>query len=116
MHFSDSEDETPEDGSSNKKLCIELRTGAKRLRMSVNLASTDDEDEEWENWLFEDIAVKVGACPRSYWVHKMYSRRDSDGEFWRVCIPYRDYPDKFYKYFRMSVTTFDYVLESIRTR
>jgi len=89
-----------------------LRCGRKRLRLTMDL----NHDDEWEEWMTEDLARKAGLCIRAFWMHDMYTKRNTDGEFVRVCLPYRNYPHKFFKYFRMTVGTFDYILANIEPR
>lgn len=89
-----------------------LRIGNKQVRLYVEVEDSDDEDE----WLLEDVCDKVGLHFRSHWVHPLNMLRPTDGEFVRVCVPLREYPDKFYKYFRMTVATFDYILDGVKCR
>lgn len=88
-------------------LCI----GNKRVKISVDLMNSDDELDEW---FLENTLDKVGLRLRKMWMHPLNMRRPIDGEFVRLCVPLRRYPDKFYKYFRMSVSTFDYVVDGIK--
>ena len=92
------------------ELSIALPHGNKRLHLSVSLHS---DDEDWEEWLLEDILSKAGAHPRAFWVHEMYMKRNTNGEFTRICLPFMNYPEKFFKYFQMTQTTFFYILRGI---
>ncbi|XP_040207240.1 protein SLX4IP isoform X1 [Rana temporaria] len=51
---------------------------------------------------------------RLYWVHPLISQRLSKGHFHTVYLELRKYPKKFHEYARMSVTTFDELLEVVR--
>jgi hypothetical protein len=93
-------------------LSTTLQFGSKKLRMSLILED-DEDDDEWENWFWEDLRRKSGVYHRNFWVHELYTKRDSAGEFARICIPLRQHPDKFFKYFRMSINTYDYILTNI---
>jgi hypothetical protein len=44
---------------------------------------------------------------RQFWVHPIYSERLSLGRFCTSFESYRNYPDKFSSYYRMSVSSFD---------
>lgn len=54
------------------------------------------------------------APDRKYWVHPINSNRESSGQFDAFYENIRCYPDKFVEYFRMSITSFDELLEKIR--
>jgi hypothetical protein len=47
---------------------------------------------------------------RQFWVHPIYSERLSLGKFYTSFERYRNYPDKFFSYYRMSVCSFDELL------
>lgn len=83
----------------------------KKLRLSLDAY---DSDEEFDNWVFESLPQKLGLSPRKIWMHPINMLQTTEGEFVRICVPYRQYPDKFYKYFQMSVATFDYILNRIQ--
>lgn len=87
--------------------------GVKRLRIELEFNDSDS-DEELDQWFRESVTKKVGLWDRSFWMHPMNKRRESDGEYVTVCLPLRQYPDKFFKYHRMSVSTYDYILENIK--
>lgn len=86
------------------------RNGSKRMKLTLEMYNSDDEIDEW---LMESIPERVGLRCRSMWMHPMNLKRPKDGEFIRVCVPYRNYPTKFFQYFRISTFTFDYILASI---
>lgn len=49
-----------------------------------------------------------------YWVHPLNENRDTTG-LWNIrMIHLRRYPKKFFQYFRMTPTNFDYILDLIR--
>ncbi|KAL4113001.1 hypothetical protein QTP88_016710 [Uroleucon formosanum] len=50
---------------------------------------------------------------KKMWVHE-FNKERQEGEYFRTCLPLHDYPDKFFKYFRMNVDTFNYILEAIQ--
>lgn len=88
-----------------------LRIGNKRIRLHLEVQDSDDKLDEW---FIENTLDKVGLKLRSIWVHPWNLRRPIDGEFVRICVPLRNYPEKFYKYFRMGVSTFHYILDNIK--
>ena len=90
---------------------ISIENSKKKLRITVELC---DSDNEFEEWFAESVPEKLGLCPHSVWMHPMNLKWLIDGEYIRVCVPICYYPDKFFKYFRMSVTTYEYILDSIR--
>ncbi|XP_068088590.1 protein SLX4IP isoform X3 [Hyperolius riggenbachi] len=51
---------------------------------------------------------------RLYWVHPLISQRLSKGHFHTVYLELRKYPRKFHEYARMTVNTFDELLEIVR--
>lgn len=51
---------------------------------------------------------------RSVWVHELYTKRDTLGEFHHLFEDLIQHPDKFFKYFRMKMDTFYYILDAIR--
>lgn len=50
------------------------------------------------------------------WVHPLNLKRCYLGQFHRLYLEYRCYPDKFKKHYRMSVKSFDELLSLIRTK
>lgn len=52
---------------------------------------------------------------RSVWVHELYKKRDTLGEFHHLFEDLIQHPDKFFKYFRMKVDTFYYILDAIKS-
>lgn len=51
---------------------------------------------------------------RRYWVHPINSNREEFGQFDAFYDSIRRYPDKFFEYFRMSITSFDELLRKLR--
>lgn len=68
---------------------------------------TDDEFDEWVSESLESVPKKLGLCPRTTWMHPMNLQHPIDGEH------VRKYPKIFFQYFRLSVSTFDYILNTI---
>lgn len=53
---------------------------------------------------------------RKYWVNDLYARRGEDSEYVKLFDELRLQPPKFFEYFRMSSSTFDYILNRITPR
>jgi len=68
-------------------------------------------DDEWDSFLLESPIFK---SRKRYWVHKLWQQRDDSGEFQNVCTVLNNYPSKFYNYFRMDISTFEYILNAIK--
>lgn len=51
---------------------------------------------------------------RKYWVHPLISERMNKGKFTLMFEELRSYPEKFFGYFRMSVTSFDEQITSLK--
>jgi len=49
---------------------------------------------------------------RRYWVHPLNKQRETQFQYFYTNI--RQYPEKFFEYFRMSITSFDELLGRIR--
>lgn len=88
---------------------VVLKIGNKRLRIELY-----DSDDEFDDWFIESVIDKVGLRPRSLWMHPLNMEREMSGEYVTLCLPLREYPDKFFKYFRMKPSTYDYILETIK--
>lgn len=84
-----------------------FKVGNKKVKITVEV---QDSDDEFDEWFLDSVPAKIGVHPRSFWVHPMNAKRPTNGEYMRVCIPLRKYEDKFFKYFRMTVSTYDYIL------
>ena len=115
MQCKNSEDESSNDGNyeSSVQMSLSVPGRKRKLRMSLHLGLDDDFDYDWDDWLRENALTNIGFRPRSIWVHPVNAARPTAGEFARICVPYRQYPQKFFRYFRMSVPTFDYFSQSI---
>lgn len=50
---------------------------------------------------------------RKYWIHPLLQVRYVEGAFYTLFEKLRSHSDKFFRYFRMSVATFDFILERI---
>jgi hypothetical protein len=56
------------------------------------------------------VACSRRRRKRQFWVHPIYSARLSVEKFHTDFQRYRNYPDKFFAYYRMSVSSFDELL------
>lgn len=71
---------------------------------------------------FDDTAVACALLLRlrkkkqrkGYWVHPIYSERLLKGKFYTLYSDLRQYPSKFFSYFRMSIDSFDELLSHLR--
>lgn len=68
----------------------------------------------------EEIAVAVHVYRhyikrkrKRYWVHPMLQARSTRGQFFTFFCELRQYDDKFFNYTRMSVASFDGLLNKI---
>ena len=104
MDIDDAQSATP----SSSSACLQV--GNKRVKISLEV---QDSEDEFDDWFLDSVPAKIGVRPRSFWVHPLYATRGTHGEYVRVCLRLRKYEDKFFKYFRMSVCTYDYILNHI---
>lgn len=51
---------------------------------------------------------------RRYWVHPMNNNREHDMRFQLFYANLKKYPEKFFNYYRMSVSSFEELLEKVR--
>lgn len=51
---------------------------------------------------------------REYWVHPFNKSREDNERFNTFYLNIRQYPQKFFEYYRMSIQSFDELLENIR--
>jgi len=51
---------------------------------------------------------------KKYWVHPLTSQRLLKGQFYKLHNELRSYPDKFFNFYRMSVKSFDNLLNLIQ--
>lgn len=73
-----------------------------------------DSEDDFLCWLLLEKNVLLNKRRRKkVWVHQFNEDR-SAGEFFKTCQPLRNYPDKFKDYHRMTIETFDYILEGIK--
>lgn len=53
---------------------------------------------------------------RRYWVHPLNSMRIKENQFHNLTVKLRAYPEKFFDYYRMSINSFDELLQLVRDR
>lgn len=70
-------------------------------------------DDDFMCWLLLENNVLKRRRIKRTWVHKFNVDR-SAGEFFKTWQTIRNYPDKFKEYYRMTMETFDYILEGIK--
>jgi hypothetical protein len=46
-------------------------------------------------------------------MHQLWESR-TGGEYFKMCKILTEFPDKFSEYYRMNITTFDHILESVK--
>jgi hypothetical protein len=46
-------------------------------------------------------------------MHQLWDSRN-EGEYFKLCKILREFPDKFRAYYRMNISTFDYVLDAVK--
>lgn len=51
---------------------------------------------------------------RRYWVHPLNTDREKIGQFKTFFENIKQYPDKFFEYYRMSISSFEELLETLR--
>jgi len=47
---------------------------------------------------------------RKYWMHPLNMKRINEGQFQVNFLTLRSHPDEFFKYYRMSISSFDYLV------
>lgn len=58
----------------------------------------------------------LDSVHREHWVHPFNELQRENGEkFKKFFTEIKNYPDKFFEYFRMSVSSFEELLELVRT-
>ena len=55
------------------------------------------------------------ALARSLWIHPLVAERSAVEAFYTLFEILRQYEAKFFNYFRMSVATFDYLLQRLKS-
>lgn len=63
--------------------------------------------------LDEDEEDRVKAKKKRLWVHECQRKRKSEGEFWTLYKELDDDETKFYQYFRMTKSKFNYLLQKV---
>jgi len=51
---------------------------------------------------------------REFWVHPFNKSREENERFKKFYLDIRQYPQKFFEYYRMSIQSFDELLENVR--
>lgn len=51
---------------------------------------------------------------RTEWVNQIFLKREEHGEFHHLMDDLKKDPEKFFDYFRLSLNTFTYILESVK--
>jgi len=51
---------------------------------------------------------------RRWWVHPFNLKRPREGQFQVTFMTLRQYPEEFFKYFRMSIETFDELVSIVQ--
>ncbi|KAL4130985.1 hypothetical protein QTP88_008345 [Uroleucon formosanum] len=59
-------------------------------------------------------AAKKKRYKRRYWVHPMNMKRIQEGQFQVTFMTLRAHLEEFFKYYRMSVTTFDELVQAVQ--
>lgn len=62
----------------------------------------------------EALGLLDEPLQRTFWVHPLNVNREKSQRFSLFFENLRKYPDKFFDYYRMSITSFDELLEYIR--
>lgn len=66
--------------------------------------------------LTENIHLKLDYCEETLWVHELNQERTTKGEYHTLFSQLRQHPDKFFEYCRMSIETFDLILNRVEHR
>ncbi len=61
-----------------------------------------------------EAANLLNQVERKYWVHPFHGDRERSQRFQKFYNSIREYPEKFFEYYRMSITSFDELLELLR--
>lgn len=70
-----------------------------------------DSDDEI---LFDNAALRILlASSRQYNVHPINKRREMMGQYHNLFLKLKNYPNKFFEYLRMSLSTFNYILKKV---
>lgn len=60
------------------------------------------------------LEIRRKKSKRRFWLHPLTTQRSEKGQFHKLYADLRSHPVKFFKYYRMSLKTFDELLELIR--
>ncbi|KAF0772889.1 protein ANTAGONIST OF LIKE HETEROCHROMATIN PROTEIN 1-like [Aphis craccivora] len=66
--------------------------------------------------LYEEHELKKkekNKVKRRHWVHPLNLKRPENGQFQVTFMTLRSYPEEFFKYYRMSITSFDELISLI---
>lgn len=76
------------------------------------------EDEVEDLYFCENSCLKFFLMKkkRQYWVNDIFLTRDQEGEYVTLFKDLKEQPQKFYEYFRMLPSTFNYILNRIHQR
>lgn len=75
------------------------------------------DDELDDLYFLDNSSLKyMLISKKKYWVNEMYLKRDQEGEYVTLFKDLKKQPTKFYEYFRMTPTTFEYILNRISKR
>lgn len=74
----------------------------------------DSSDEEF--FISPNTYNILFAKEKLFGAHPINRKRKEFGEFHNLYGELRNYPDKFYAYTRMSIDTFDYILNKIELK
>lgn len=70
-----------------------------------------DSDDEI---LFDNATLRILlTSSRQYNVHPINKRRNMMGQYHNLFLKQKKYPEKFFEYVRMSLSTFNYILEKV---
>lgn len=56
---------------------------------------------------------RIKKRKREYWVHPIYSNRLLQGKFYTIHSKLLDFPEKFFSFYRMSITSFNELVKLI---
>lgn len=66
-----------------------------------------------EDLIIFHLSHKTRKAKKRHWIHPLFLERHSKGLFHTYFKDVRKYPDRFFNYTRMSVQSFDNLLENI---
>jgi hypothetical protein len=73
-------------------------------------SSSSSSEDKWDALLNSNISYLNNL--RSCWIHDLL-KDYINAVYFKICIKHRAYPNKFKEYFRMSINTYDYILNHI---